>query len=83
MNRVQTSLQVLKSYKAAGFPPSYILRTMTVNTAELMGLEKQRGVLAPSYYAGIIALKSNPLDNIEAVKSVGFVMKEGKIIRQD
>jgi imidazolonepropionase-like amidohydrolase len=83
MNRVQTSLKVLSSWKAAGIPPSYILQTMTINSAELLGLEKQRGVLEPSYYADIIALKNNPLENIEAVKSVRFVMKDGKIIRQE
>ena len=83
MNRVQSSLKVLDSWKAAGIPPSYILQTMTINSAELLGLEKQRGVLEPSYYADIIALKNNPLQNIEAVKAVRFVMKEGRIIRQD
>ena len=83
MNRVQSSLKVLDSWKAAGIPPSYILQTMTINSAELLGLEKQRGVLEPSYYADIIALKNNPLQNIEAVKAVRFVMKEGRVIRQD
>ena len=83
MNRVQSSLKVLDSWKAAGIPPSYILQTMTINSAELLGLEKQRGVLEPSYCADIIALKNNPLQNIEAVKAVRFVMKEGRIIRQD
>ncbi len=83
MNRVQSSLKVLNSWNAAKIPPSYILQTMTINSAELLGLEKQRGVLEPSYYADIIALKNNPLMNIEAIKSVRFVMKEGKVIRQD
>ena len=83
MNRVQTSLRVLSSWKAAEIPPSYILQTMTVNSAELLGLEKSKGVLEKSFDADIIALKNNPLDDIEAVKSVRFVMKEGKIIRQD
>jgi imidazolonepropionase-like amidohydrolase len=83
MNRVQSSLKVLNSWNAAKIPPSYILQTMTINAAELLGIEKERGVLEPSFYADIIALKTNPLENIEAVKSVRFVMKEGKIIRQD
>ncbi len=83
MNRVQSSLKVLNSWNAAKIPPSYILQTMTINSAELLGLEKQRGVLEPSYYADIIALKNNPLMNIEAIKSVRFVMKEGKVVRQD
>ncbi|WP_306549975.1 amidohydrolase family protein [Daejeonella sp.] len=60
-------------------PPSYILQSMTINAAELLGLENSRGVLEKSYYTDIIALKSNPLDNIDAINSVQFVMKEGKV----
>jgi imidazolonepropionase-like amidohydrolase len=48
-----------------------------------LGVEKSRGVLEPSYWADIIALKNNPLEDIEAVKKVHFVMKEGKVIKQD
>jgi imidazolonepropionase-like amidohydrolase len=83
MNRIQSSLKVLNSWNAAGIPPSYILQTMTIHSAELLGIEKNRGVLEQSYYADIIALNKNPLENIEAIKSVRFVMKEGKVIRQD
>ena len=83
MNRVQSSLKVLNSWKAAEIPPSYILQTMTVNSAELLGLDKSKGVLERCFDADVIALKNNPLGNIEAIKTVRFVMKEGKIIRQD
>ena len=83
LNRVQTSLKVLETWKAAEIPASYILQTMTLYAAELLGIEKERGLLKPSYYADIVALKNNPLIDIEAIKSVHFVMKEGKIIRND
>ena len=83
LNRIQTSLKVLKTWKAAEIPSSYILQTMTIYAAELLGVEKSRGVLEQSYLADIIALKNNPLEDIEAVKSVHFVMKEGKVIKQD
>jgi imidazolonepropionase-like amidohydrolase len=83
MNRVQSSLKVLDTWKAASIPPSYILQTMTLYAAQLLGVEKERGILAPTYYADIIALKNNPLSDIEAVKTVRFVMKEGKVIRRD
>ncbi len=83
MNRVGSSLKVLESWNAAKIPPSYILQTMTVNSAELLGLEKSKGVLEKSFDADIIALKNNPLENIENVKTVRFVMKEGKVVRQD
>lgn len=83
LNRIQSNLKILNTWKAAGIPPSYILQTMTINAAELLGIEKERGVLEQSYYADIIALKNNPLDDIEAIKTVQFVMKEGKVIRRD
>ena len=83
LNRVQSNLKILENWKLAGIPPSYILQCMTTNAAELLGLENSRGVLEKSYYADIIALKNNPLDNIDAIKTVQFVMKEGKVIRRD
>lgn len=83
LNRIQVSLKILKTWKSAEIPPSYILQTMTIYAAELLGCEKNRGVLEKSYWADIIALKNNPLEDIEAVKSVHFVMKEGKVMRQD
>jgi len=83
LNRIQVSLKVLDTWKAAEIPPSYVLQTMTIYAAELLGVENIRGVLEPSYWADIIALKSNPLEDIAAVKNVHFVMKEGKIIKQD
>jgi len=83
LNRIQSNLKVLNTWKAAAIPSSYILQTMTINAAELLGIERERGVLEQSYYADIIGLKNNPLDDIEAIKTVQFVMKEGKIIRRD
>jgi imidazolonepropionase-like amidohydrolase len=56
---------------------------MTIYAAELLGIEKNRGVLEQSYYADIIAVKKNPLENIENIKSIQFVMKEGKVIRRN
>lgn len=82
LNRVQTNLKVLQTWKAAGIPPSYILQTMTIYAAELLGVEKSKGILEGSYTADIIALKNNPLDNIDAIKEVVFVMKDGKVIKQ-
>ena len=82
LNRVQSNLKVLNNWKAAGIPPSYILQSMTMNASELLGLEKERGFLEKSYYADIIAIKNNPLENIDAIKEVTFVMKDGKIIKQ-
>ena len=83
MNRIQSNLKILKTWKAAGVPPAYILQTMTINAAELLGIEKERGVIAKGYAADIIALKRNPLLDIQAIESVRFVMKDGKVVRSE
>jgi imidazolonepropionase-like amidohydrolase len=83
LNRLQVSRKILKTWKSAEIPPSYILQTMTIYAAELLGCENSRGILEKSYWADIIALKNNPLEDIEAIKSVHFVMKEGKVMKQD
>ena len=56
---------------------------MTIYAAELLGTEKSRGVLRAKYWADIIALKDNPIENIEAIKNVHFVMKEGAVIKNE
>ena len=81
MNRIESNLKILNTWKHAGIPASYILQTMTINASELLGFETSRGVLEKSFVADIIAIKKNPLEDIEAIKSVHFVMKGGKIIR--
>ncbi len=83
LNRVQSSLKVLETWKAAEIPASYILQTMTIKAAQLLGIDKERGILESNYFADIIAVKNNPITDIEAIKTVHFVMKEGEIIRND
>jgi imidazolonepropionase-like amidohydrolase len=80
-NRIQVSLKVLKTWKLAEIPSSYILQTMTIYAAELLGCEKSRGLLERSYWADIVAVKDNPLEDIEAIRNVHFVMKEGKTVK--
>ena len=41
------------------------------------------GELKEGNLADVIAVKGNPLDDIKALKSVVFVMKDGKVYRQD
>jgi len=82
LNRIQSNLKVLRNWTAAGIPPSYILQSMTINAAELLGIEKSRGVLEPSYWADIVAFKQNPVENIDAIKTIRFVMKEGKVVKR-
>lgn len=80
-NRAQMSFEYLKSWIAGGVPPNEIIKSMTTHPAALFGLEKERGAIKPSFKADIIATKDNPLDDINALKKVHFVMKDGVVIR--
>src|SRR5258705_296296 len=72
----------IDSFVEAGIPARDILKTMTTNAAALLGVEKQRGAIKPGMFADIVATHDNPLDNIQALKTVSFVMKNGTVIRQ-
>jgi len=66
----------------AGVAPKDILRAMTINAAKLMGVERDRGELRVGMAADIIAVPENPLENINTLKKVSFVMKNGAVIKK-
>jgi imidazolonepropionase-like amidohydrolase len=76
------AISYIDSFVEAGVSPKDILKIMTTNAANLLGVEKQRGSIKPGMFADIIATPENPLDNIQTLKKVSFVMKNGKVIRQ-
>jgi imidazolonepropionase-like amidohydrolase len=55
---------------------------MTANDAELLRIQKERGAIAAGLFADIIAMPANPLDDIESLRKVDFVMKNGAIVRR-
>jgi imidazolonepropionase-like amidohydrolase len=65
-----------------GMKPADVLRADLINGAKLLGWEGQIGELKPGYFADVIAVKGNPLDDISATGHVTFVMKGGVIFRQ-
>lgn len=73
----------INSFVEAGVPAGTILQIMTTNAARLLGVEKERGSIAPGMAADIIATRENPLDNIQTLKQVTFVMKNGRIHKHD
>jgi imidazolonepropionase-like amidohydrolase len=73
------AIEYLDGFVEAGFPAKDILQIFTINAARLLGVEKQRGTIAPGMAADIIATPENPLDNINTLKRVSFVMKNGKV----
>ena len=77
------SIEFISSFLEAGATPKQILAALTVDAARLMGMEKERGRIAPGFAADIVATPENPLQNIQTVRHVAFVMKAGKVYRND
>ncbi len=64
-----------------GMKPEDVLRADLLNGAKVLGWEGQIGALKPGYFADIIAVQGNPLEDIAAVQKVSFVMKGGLIMK--
>jgi imidazolonepropionase-like amidohydrolase len=65
-----------------GMKPLAVLQADMINGAKLLGWAGQIGELKPGYYADIVAVPGNPLDDISVVEHVSFVMKNGEVVRQ-
>jgi imidazolonepropionase-like amidohydrolase len=70
-------------YVKAGMTPLQALRTATVNSAQMIGMEKDIGALEPGKYADVVAVTSDPLKDIHALRTIGLVMKGGTVVRND
>jgi imidazolonepropionase-like amidohydrolase len=65
----------------AGVPAVDAIRAATIDAAETFGLGKEIGHLRTGYAADLIAVEGNPLDDLQALSRVTFVMRNGKVIR--
>jgi imidazolonepropionase-like amidohydrolase len=65
-----------------GMKPLAVLQADMINGARVLGWEDRIGQLKSGYFADIVAVPGNPLEDIKAVEHVSFVMKGGAIVRQ-
>ena len=65
-----------------GMKPLAVLQADMIEGARLLRWQDQVGRLKPGYYADIVAVPGNPLDDISDVEHVKFVMKGGEVARQ-
>jgi imidazolonepropionase-like amidohydrolase len=64
-----------------GMKPLAALQADLIHGAKLLGWQGQIGELKAGYYADIVAVAGNPLDDISTVEHVSFVMKNGAVVR--
>jgi imidazolonepropionase-like amidohydrolase len=66
-----------------GLTPARAIRSATSDAAELLGRSKDIGRIAPGYLADLIAVAADPLEDVKALEKVGFVMKGGKVFKDE
>src|SRR5437870_3675311 len=77
------ALEIIKLVTQAHMSPASAIQAATVNNAEVFGTLDQVGSLEKGKYADLIAVSGDPLADITELQRVKFVMKGGKIIRND
>ena len=66
-----------------GMSPMDSIKSATSRPAIMLDRQGDLGVIAPGAYADVIALTENPLQNIKAMEKVAFVMKDGKVFKDE
>lgn len=66
-----------------GMTPMQAIVAGTSNGATLLGLERDVGTVAVGKRADIVAVTGDPLQNIQVLEHVDFVMKDGKVFKRD
>ena len=66
----------------AGMPTMFVLEAATRSASQLLKRDKDIGSVSPGKFADVIAVPSDPLENISVMKQVSFVMKEGVVYKR-
>lgn len=66
-----------------GMSPMQAIVAGTSTSATLLGLEREIGTIAVGKRADLVAVQGNPLDNIQILENVSFVMKDGRVFKRD
>jgi imidazolonepropionase-like amidohydrolase len=65
-----------------GMTPAAALQADLLNGAKLLAWDGQIGSLEPGYFADIVAVSGDPLEDVGVVQNVSFVMKGGVIYKK-
>jgi imidazolonepropionase-like amidohydrolase len=83
MSRGDLTINFLLTWKAAGIPAKDVLKAITINGYKASDVYNERGPIKAGHYADFIAVPGNPLDDIDALRTVAFVMKNGAVFKKD
>jgi imidazolonepropionase-like amidohydrolase len=83
LTRGEMTIAFLDTWKAANIPARDILYALTINGYKAADVIKDRGPIKPGLFADLIAVAGDPLTNIDALRKVEFVMKNGMVFKKD
>ncbi len=78
---VNVTVREMEHLVAAGLSPQQAIRAATLSAAELLGAAGSIGTVEPGRRADLVAVRRNPLEDIQALRDVVFVMQAGRVIR--
>jgi imidazolonepropionase-like amidohydrolase len=81
--RGEVAIEFLRTWKDARIPNADILRALTINGYKCAETERTRGPIKSGMIADLIAVRGNPLENIDVLRDVQFVMKDGVVFKQN
>jgi imidazolonepropionase-like amidohydrolase len=81
--RGEVAIEFISTWKAAGIPTLDIIRAMTINGYKCSETYERRGPINVGLSADLIAVRGNPLDDIDALRDVQFVLKDGQVFKQN
>jgi imidazolonepropionase-like amidohydrolase len=83
LTRGQRAIGYISTWEKSGLPNKEILKIMTVNGYKVCDIYDKRGPIRVGFPADMIAVKGNPLENVDVLRSVSFVMKDGLVFKRD
>jgi len=83
LSRGDMTIAFLDTWKAANIPTRDILYALTINGYKAADVIKERGPIKPGMFADLIAVSGDPLTNIDSLRNVQFVMKNGTVFKKD
>lgn len=83
LSRGDMTIAFLDTWKAANIPARDILYALTINGYKAADVIKERGPIKVGMFADLIAISGDPLADIDSLRNIQFVMKNGMVFKKD